>query len=99
MNVKSPIVVLALFFLFSCNNKKNSAFYDSSDIEQDLVVDSNSCLDLDQLIKDSNIISVPFIERNGVKYVKVSVNGLDLEMIFDTGCSSTLISVAEANYL
>lgn len=48
---------------------------------------------------DADIISVPFKERGGVKYVKVSVNGLEIEMIFDTGCSGTLISVAEANYL
>ena len=48
---------------------------------------------------DASSISVPFSERNGVKYVNVSVNGLGFEMIFDTGCSITLISVAEANYL
>ena len=27
------------------------------------------------------------------------MNGLELDMIFDTGCSGTLISIAEANYL
>lgn len=42
---------------------------------------------------------IPFRTENGVKYVQVKVNGVVLEMIFDTGCSSTLISLAEANYL
>jgi predicted aspartyl protease len=44
-------------------------------------------------------VEVPYREVGGVKYVNVSVNGVGLEMIFDTGCSSTLISIAEANYL
>ena len=44
-------------------------------------------------------IQIPFREENGVKYVTVKVNGIEFEMIFDTGCAVTLISVAEANYL
>lgn len=44
-------------------------------------------------------IEVPFERRAGVKFVSVKLNGIPLEMILDTGCSSTLISVAEANYL
>ncbi len=50
-------------------------------------------------MSNANIISVPFKEQRGVKYVNVSVNGFGFEMILDTGCSGTLISVAEANYL
>lgn len=44
-------------------------------------------------------VVIPFREEGGLKYVDVTVNGMDVEMIFDTGCSSTLISMAEANYL
>lgn len=44
-------------------------------------------------------VAVPFRNDNGVKYVQVTVNGVGLEMIFDTGCSGALISMAEANYL
>ncbi len=44
-------------------------------------------------------VLVPFRVENGVKYLNVTVNGVGLEMIFDTGCSGALISVAEANYL
>lgn len=42
---------------------------------------------------------IPFREEYGVKLVPVQINGLKLDMIFDTGCSTTLISMAEANYL
>ncbi len=42
---------------------------------------------------------VPYENRDGVKYIDVKVNGVGFEMIFDTGCSSTLISIAEARYL
>lgn len=44
-------------------------------------------------------IVVPYRNDNGVKYVQVKVNGVGFEMIFDTGCSGALISIAEAKYL
>lgn len=44
-------------------------------------------------------ISVPFQEEGGVKFVPVSVNGLAFHMILDSGCSTAMITVAEANYL
>ncbi|MCD7722221.1 MAG: retroviral-like aspartic protease family protein, partial [Prevotellaceae bacterium] len=42
---------------------------------------------------------VPYHSMNGVKYVDVKVNGVGLEMIFDTGCAGMHISLAEARYL
>lgn len=47
----------------------------------------------------SEVIEVPFKTEGGVKYVSVEVNGMPLNMILDTGCSTALISVNEANYL
>ena len=44
-------------------------------------------------------VVIPYREEGGVKYVDVKVNGVAFEMIFDTGCSGTLISLAEASYL
>lgn len=44
-------------------------------------------------------IVVPYRNDNGVKYVQVKVNSVGFEMIFDTGCSGALISIAEAKYL
>lgn len=92
---------LAVFILTACTGeKKKTAFYDNGvETEVDsLMYGSEISADYDQMI-DADIVSIPFSERDGVKYVNVSVNGFGFEMIFDTGCSGTLISVAEANYL
>lgn len=85
----------------SCNGKKKKpAFYDNgAEIGIDSFAYSNETSAGYELISNAEIVSIPFTERNGVKYINVAVNGFGFEMIFDTGCSSTLISVAEANYL
>ena len=46
-----------------------------------------------------NSTEVPFKEEGGVKFVHVKVNGVGWDMIFDTGCSGTLLSLSEAQYL
>lgn len=57
--------------------------------------------DDDEWDEDSSadIVSVPYQERGGVKTIKVTLNGMAVDMIFDTGCSGTLISLAEAQYM
>lgn len=48
---------------------------------------------------DSSVV-VPFKVVGGVKTVDVKINGsICVDMIFDTGCSGTLISLSEARYL
>lgn len=101
MNSRYCIMCLTVFILTACTGeKKKPAFYDNGvETEVDsLMYGSEISADYDQMI-DADIVSIPFSERDGVKYVNVSVNGFGFEMIFDTGCSGTLISVAEANYL
>lgn len=102
MNFKYGISCLAAIMLTACaGEKKRPAFYDNgADTEVDSLAYDNeaNASDYEQM-SDAEIISIPFTEKSGVKYVKVSVNGFGFEMIFDTGCSGTLISVAEANYL
>ena len=51
------------------------------------------------IINSSGTIDVPFKLESGVKYVQVKINGLSTDMIFDTGCSMTLISMLEAQQL
>lgn len=46
-----------------------------------------------------DVAVIPYTEECGVKIVNVRVNGIPMDMIFDTGCSGTLISLAEAKYL
>lgn len=83
---------MALFFLMllvSCGNEKKKPVYADTEKTSEEVT----------YAKRGDEIIVPFRNQNGVKYVQVKVNGFGFEMIFDTGCSGALISVAEANYL
>lgn len=90
--------------LCSCGEEKRQAvFYSTEDAADDSTVIADSYTESPAInepeSEQSDWITVPFEERDGVKFIKVSVNGFGFKMIFDTGCSSTLISVAEANYL
>ena len=80
----SITIVTFLLILVSCGNKKQRSAY----------------IDLDDTTTTSySSIEVPFKEEGGVKYVHVKVNGVGWDMIFDTGCSGTLLSLSEARYL
>ena len=94
--MKISFLVIIIFLLFSCKEEKTEPpFYDPETIE-----DTTSVKNFGEDLEDnSELISVPYREEKGVKYVKVNVNGIGLEMIFDTGCSFTSISIAEAKYL
>lgn len=85
-------IVLTLSFvlvLLSCGSEKKKPIYvDIEDVAEESIY-----------AQSGDEIVVPFRNENGVKYVAVKVNGVGFEMIFDTGCSGALISVAEANYL
>ena len=88
--------------LCSCGEEKRQAvFYSTEDATEDstVIADSFTEATVANEQEQSDWITVPFEERDGVKFIRVSVNGFGFKMIFDTGCSSTLISVAEANYL
>ena len=100
MRYNSILFVLLAFLTVSCGeDKKKPAFYDSGlDTETDSIEAEETSRDYDEM-SNSDIISVPFKEKGGVKYVNVSVNGFGFEMIFDTGASSTTISLQEAQYL
>lgn len=43
----------------------------------------------------SNVIEVPFEERGGVKVLAVKLNGVSMDMIYDTGCSGLHLSLLE----
>lgn len=94
--------------LISCGGEKRRPVYygestlDTTLLSEEYDVDTATLEDekySPQYALNDNEIAVPFRNENGVKYVQVKVNGVSFEMIFDTGCSGALISVAEANYL
>lgn len=88
--MKKYVLFLSLIMvLMSCGGEKRKPIY----------VDLDEATEESLYAQSGDEIIVPFRNENGVKYVAVKVNGVGFEMIFDTGCSGALISVAEANYL
>ncbi len=51
------------------------------------------------LMYESRGYEIPFEVRGGVRYVKVKVNGVEMEMVFDTGASGVSLSLTEARFL
>lgn len=109
----SIFIILSLLFMAAChtNKKVKPSFYGADDGEEEVTNVSSSQSsgylqddDLETRVTtygevEEDVITVHFEERGGVKYVPVKVNGMGIDMIFDTGCSGTLISIAEARYL
>lgn len=93
MNIKMFILgALFTITLISCDSEKKKPIYVDTEIVSEDTEDTSYAQSGDEIV-------VPFRNANGVKYIQVKVNGVGFEMIFDTGCSGALISVAEANYL
>jgi len=92
--MRKYISALALIVLLaSCGSeeKRKPVYVDADDTEEEAEEITYA--------QSGDEIVVPYRNENGVKYVSVKVNGVGFDMIFDTGCSGALISVAEANYL
>ncbi len=100
-------IILLLMLTFTClscgetKKKKKPVYVDVSRPSEETSyaeIDFNQN-DISSSSSFNEIIKIPYRNQDGVKYVQVRVNGVAFEMIFDTGCSIALISVAEANYL
>ena len=79
------VIISFVLLCVSCESKKKRPVY--SDLYSEVTISSQTS------------VEVPFKEEGGVKYVHVKVNGVGWDMIFDTGCSGTLLSLSEARYL
>ncbi len=92
---KIVLYILITTIFCSCGgNKQNKANKFDPNIWTDNLVDEQSSN------FGNETISIPYIERNGVKYIAVKINGgPTFDMIVDTGCSGVLISIKEAQYL
>lgn len=98
MKTKGLICFLVIFCTLSCSqSKKPLSFYDNNDIEIDSIAqDSETTITYNS---DEEVV-VPFEEQGGIKLIDVTVNRqFTVKMILDSGCSGTLISIAEAKYL
>ncbi|MBQ7708607.1 MAG: retroviral-like aspartic protease family protein [Bacteroidales bacterium] len=60
----------------------------------------NNYVNDDSVLMYDSEIRVPFKEEYGIKTVEVKINGvICTDMVFDSGCSGSTISLKEANYL
>ena len=87
--------------LISCQQKKKQlSFYGDNEIAED-TTEVTEPQDETQIAYDADSeVAVPFEEEGGIKLIDVTVNGqFTVKMILDSGCSGTLISIAEAKYL
>lgn len=52
-------------------------------------------IDLKEQVELNGEVSVPYSELGGIKTIPVKLNGVSMDMIFDTGCSGMSISLNE----
>lgn len=83
-------IIAAMLLVSACDGKREKVSYYS--VDETPSISENA-------LQSGDEIEIPFREEGGVKYIQVNVNGVGFEMIFDTGCSDALISLAEAKYL
>lgn len=95
-----------LFFLWclltmvSCGNKQKEDNEFDPNVWTDEITFEEETIEKEVQAEEDTFIDVPFEIKGGVKYVPVKINGGPIfDMIFDTGCSGTLISIKEADYL
>ena len=60
---------------------------------------NNPPVDLTNKKVSTKCVEIPYKEIGSVKTIPVELDGVTLEMIFDTGCGDVLISVLEAQQL
>lgn len=101
MKLKVYFTFIVTIILLSCSGKKKQlSFYDDSDIVDDSIEVYDTPSNTTITYNSEEEVEVPFTEKGGVKLIDVTVNRkFTVKMILDSGCSSTLISMAEAKYL
>ena len=101
MNQKYLFALLMAISLSSCKKEnKQLSFFDDTDIFEDSLGNEDYQQKTTISFNSTEEVSVPFTEESGIKLIDVTVNGqFTVKMILDSGCSSTLISIAEAKYL
>ena len=101
MNLKSVWILLLAIFLSSCSEKKKPlSFYDNQYMDEDSVEEFSYPITTTITYGSSEAVSIPFVEERGIKLIDVTINEkFTVKMILDSGCSATLISIAEAKYL
>ncbi len=100
MRFQAFTIVVAGLLLASCQQKKKPLAFYSNDVDEDTTEVTETPTDTKIAYDSDDEIAVPFEEKGGIKMIDVTVNRqFTVKMILDSGCSGTLISIAEAKYL
>lgn len=94
--IKYYVFILVLISLISCSKSGRRANNHDSNDSPNLL---NKVNDEVKSIRLKNKIELPFRNENGVKVVRIIVNEIPLDFIFDTGASLISISETEAQLL
>jgi predicted aspartyl protease len=78
--IKSFALSMLFVFFFSCSSKEKKP---PVNLKEKEIVEVNSD------------VEIPYTEMGGVKTIPVKLNGVSMDMIFDTGCSGMSISLNE----
>lgn len=103
--MKFTFYTLFLMLLLGCNNPStnksiNHFDYNSNEAKSapKITEDRTEVKSMSSLEKvNKNVLKMEL--QNGVRYIWVEINGINLKFIFDTGASSICISSAEASVL
>ena len=90
------------FSLLCCGGGSSKSDGDTSylDGSGDYYSDYEEYTEQETVIENDNSIKIAYTEEYGNTItIPVKINGMGLDMIFDTGASSTCITLAEAQYL
>lgn len=98
------IIIIILFTFCNCSKSghknRNQPEKIDSPIEQLSSIYTEKHFEVEVETKDlENKIELPFISESGVKIVRIKVNDVPLDFIFDTGASLISISETEARFL
>lgn len=102
---------ILLLLSTACTAKKKPIYFDTTPVEyaESTAVsetpDSTSTAPVGRVDfggtngEEAETVEVPFRTEGGVKIVRVEINGEPMNMIFDTGCSRTSLSLEHAQLL
>ena len=92
------VLILALLVACGDNHKSKNDFDPYVWADSDMLIEDFA--EETTMQNEETEVSIPFEMKNGLKYIPVKINGgPTFDMIFDTGCSGTLISIKEVQYL
>ena len=93
-------VTLTILFLSSCSGCSSKPKSDTSYLDAASSSDNEEYSEETSVPNDDNSIKIAYTEMQGNTItIPVKINGMSLNMIFDTGAYITCITLAEAQYL